>query len=461
MSDSEFSDDISVQSLSRSGELAYYAMPESELQGRDIELFQRTAPCLPQASDAHVENAPDGAASESKARHRLDQIQFLALLFDYFIVGWNDGSAGPLIPRIQSVYNISYMIVSMVFIANCVGYVAGSVLNIKLTDKLGFGKVITLGCLIQSLGYCIQATAPPFPVFALSYLATGFGLALQQAQNNGYVSSTRKSERMSILHAVYGAGALASPLVATQFAQLRHWSFHYLVSLGISLLNLVVLICVFRLKTMDECLAQIGLPPGEVSAGGDSKYRQIFTLKALHILAFFILVYDGIEVTIGGWIVSYITEVRHGGASSGYISSGYFGGLMIGRLALLWVSKKIGERRALLLYVVLAIGLELVVWFVPSLIGGAVAVSLVGLVFGPVYPITMNEARRILPNWVLTESIGWISGFGATGGALFPFIAGVIASKDGVKTLQPLLVSMMGTMFVLWTVVPKSRARGD
>lgn len=32
-------------------------------------------------------------------------------------------------------------------------------------------------------------------------------------------------------------------------------------------------------------------------------------------------------------------EVRGGGASAGYISSGFFGGLTLGRVALLWLNK--------------------------------------------------------------------------------------------------------------------------
>jgi hypothetical protein len=53
------------------------------------------------------------------------------------------------------------------------------------------------------------------------------------------------------LLAFTGAGALASPLVATQFAQLHHWSFHYLASLGVAISNTIVLAFVFRLKTQD------------------------------------------------------------------------------------------------------------------------------------------------------------------------------------------------------------------
>lgn len=95
-------------------------------------------------------------------------------------------------------------------------------------------------------------------------------------------------------------------------------------------------------------------------------------------------------------------------------------GLMIGRVALLWVNRKvrqcrnalsarfkppylqIGERRALFIYSFLCIGLQLVVWLVPSLVVGAIAISIIGILQGPLYPIAMNHAGRILPRRLLT-----------------------------------------------------------
>lgn len=59
------------------------------------------------------------------------------------------------------------------------------------------------------------------------------------------------STKMGILHASYGTGALASPLVATQFSSMPHWSFHYLVSLGGAIINIAILTTVFRLQHLD------------------------------------------------------------------------------------------------------------------------------------------------------------------------------------------------------------------
>jgi len=158
-----------------------------------------------------------------------------------------------------------------------------------------------------------------------------------------------------------------------------------------------------------------------------------------------------------GWTVTYIIDRRHGGASSGYISTGFFGGLTLGRVALLWVNERIGERLVIFIYIILSIGFELIVWLVPSLVGGALAVSLVGFVFGPIYPILMNESSRLIPPWLLTGSIGWIGGFGFAGSALFPFLTGALASRFGIQSLQPFLVVLMAVMFGIWALVPKQR----
>jgi fucose permease len=84
--------------------------------------------------------------------------------------------------------------------------------------------------------------------------------------------------------------------------------------------------------------------------------------------------------------------------------------------------------------------LELIVWFSPSLIGDALGVSIIGVLLGPIYPIVTNEASRILPRWLLTGAIGWIAGFGQAGSAILPFMTGALASKVGIKSLQPLWV---------------------
>ena len=49
----------------------------------------------------HDENEP------SKKEERVARVQFLALCWTLFVVGWTDGSAGPLLPRMQNYFGVS------------------------------------------------------------------------------------------------------------------------------------------------------------------------------------------------------------------------------------------------------------------------------------------------------------------------------------------------------------------
>ncbi|KAL1740986.1 major facilitator superfamily domain-containing protein [Schizophyllum fasciatum] len=416
--------------------------------------------------------ALNGALDPSVPRKRTkkqiltERVHFFAACWALILAGWNDGTTGPLLPRIQQVYGLNYTVVSMLFVCSCAGFVTGALINIPLSGRVGFGKVrfeALFRSALQVVGYTIQAPALPFPVLCIGYVINGIGIAIQDAQANGYVASLANNSeaKMGMLHAAYGLGAFVAPLVSTQFSQLSRWSFHYLVSLGIAVISVVVQIMVFRFRSHDECLMQIGQLPQEKGTSTDNNFKQIFRQKNVHILAVFSLIYVGVEVTIGGWIVSYIINERGGGPDSGYISSGFFGGLMMGRLVLIWVNAKIGEWYAIFLYAILAIGLELVVWLVPSLVGGGVAVSLVGVLLGPFFPIAMNQAGRILPAWILTPSIGWIAGVSQAGSAVLPFITGALAQSKGISSLQPFLVALMGTMVLLWALVPRKRKQVD
>ncbi|CCL99206.1 uncharacterized protein FIBRA_01221 [Fibroporia radiculosa] len=394
-----------------------------------------------------------------RAKYRLNsRIQFAALCYCFFLEGWNDGSTGPLLPRIQRNYGIGFAIVSLLFVTNCIGFLSGAMMNVYLNHKFGFGKVLVIGSIFQLAAYVLLAPGGPFPIMCVAFSFAGFGIALQNAQANGFVGSLKEHARtkFGFLHASYGLGALVAPLVATYFSTARHWSFHYLISACIAVSNTIVLSAVFRFKTQDDVMAEAG-QAAEEPVTSDNLYHQIMRLKEVHYLAIFSLIYVGVEVSIGGWIVTFIEQERGGGASAGYISSGFFGGLMLGRIILMWLNRKIGERWVIVLYALIVIGLEVTVWVVPSLFENAIAVSFIGLLMGPMYPILMNHSTYILPKWLLTGCLGYIAGVGQAGSAVLPFITGLLSSKFGIASLQPFIVSMMSTMIVLWALVPKKR----
>ncbi|KAI0332816.1 MFS general substrate transporter [Cubamyces sp. BRFM 1775] len=410
--------------------------------------------------DETSSTAPAISAVQKAVHRRKSLTHFLALCFCVFCMGWNDGTTGPMLPRIQEHYHVGFALVSLLFVFNTIGFISGAFANIYLTDKFGMGKVLVAGSMFQIAAYAMLSPAGPFPLMCTAFVFIGFGLSLQNAHCNGFVASLKRHAhtKMGFLHGSYGLGALISPLAATQFAKSStHWSFHYIISAALYVVNMLILWTVFRGRPQQEVLEEEG-ESGTIEQTADTnKFKQVLGLKEVHVLSAFSLIYVGVEVTMGGWSVTYILERRHGSSSSGYIASGFFGGLMLGRILLLWLNKKIGERLALFLYALLAIFVEVTVWVVPSLIENAIAVSFVGLLLGPMYPILMNHSTTILPRWLLTACMGYIAAVGLAGSAILPFLTGLLASKFGIASLQPFVVSMMSTLIVIWAVIPRAR----
>ncbi|KAI0332815.1 MFS general substrate transporter [Cubamyces sp. BRFM 1775] len=403
---------------------------------------------------------PAISAAQKAVYERKSWLHFLALCFCVFCNGWNDGTTGPMLPRIQDHYHVGFAVVSLLFVCNTIGFISGAFANIHLTDKYGFGKVLVAGSALQIVAYTIISPAVPFPLMCAAFGLVGFALSLQNSHCNGYVASLRRHARtkMGFLHGSYGLGALVSPLAATQFAKSpTYWSFHYIISAALYVSNTLILWYVFRGRAQQDIMEAEGESGVNENAADTNKFKQVLGLKEVHVLSAFSLIYVGLEVTLGGWSVTYILDMRNGSSSAGYIASGFFGGLMLGRVLLLWLNKKLGERHALFLYALLAIVVEVTVWVVPSLIENAIAVAFVGLLLGPMYPIFMNQSTAILPRWLLTACMGYIASVGLAGSAMLPLLTGLFASKFGIASLQPLVVSMMSTLIVIWAVIPRAR----
>lgn len=63
------------------------------------------------------------------------------------------------------------------------------------------------------------------------------------------------------------------------------------------------------------------------------------------ICAIFLLVYAGIEVALGGWIVTFMIHVRNGDRfASGMTATGFWLGITVGRVILGFVTPRIGEK---------------------------------------------------------------------------------------------------------------------
>lgn len=151
-----------------------------------------------------------------------------------------------------------------------------------------------------------------------------------------------------------------------------------------------------------------------------------------------------------------MTTVRQGGAfESGVTATGFWLGITLGRVILGFVTPKIGERLAVIIYLAAAIVLQLIFWLVPNFVVSAVVVAIQGFFMGPLFPAAIVAAAKLLPKKLHVSSIGISSAVGGAGAALLPFATGAIANSKGVSTLQPIILAFLVCQLGFWLLLPK------
>lgn len=457
-----------------------------------------------------------------------------SLMFSYIFAGWNDATAGSLLPAIQRRYNLSFALVSMLFVANLVGWVLAAILTPEFLKRFTVGRSLTLATGIAIIPAAVIAAGSPFPAMAVMYTLFGLSIGIMEALANAWISARpHKRVRLSCLHFAYGLGALCAPLAGSPFV-VSGLDFHhfYFASLGLCVLNTIFVTASFKLRkegypgekdeshetnvgtqthnitrtgseeqielqtlpareqtNNDAITPQTELEVDECASAKNSQaishrrrnsatsnqstniptqrqesvgpWKIVLRQKDTHIFAIFCLFYVGTEVSIGGWTSTYIIQVRGDLDDSGHIVSGFWAGLAAGRVMLLPITDFFGAQLAALIYLSLSIAFQLIVWFVPNVIANAVAVALMGLLLGPLFPILIELISfRIIPRSVQTSAIAYIVSFGSAGSALFPLIVGLIIQKHGAKTLAPTLVAALSvqTLIFLGLGIPKRRS---
>jgi len=165
----------------------------------------------------------------------------------------------------------------------------------------------------------------------------------------------------------------------------------------------------------------------------------------------FIFAYQGAEVAMSGWIVSFLVSYRGGDLSKvGYVTAGFWGGITLGRFLLSYVGTIIGERIFVFAITAGTLVLQLLVWFVPSVIGDSIAVALAGVLLGPIYPAATATLIRLIPKQMQVSSFSFIAGVGSSGGAFVPFLTGLLAQQAGTWVLHPICISLFVAMEGSW-----------
>ncbi|KFA71285.1 hypothetical protein S40288_06725 [Stachybotrys chartarum IBT 40288] len=395
----------------------------------------------------------------------MNRFRLLSVCLANLMGGLADSAAGALIPYMERHYHVGYAVVSLIFVGQALGFITAAAALDSLRARFGRGKVLGLANAILALGYLPIVATAPFPVVVLSFFLVGFGLAINVAISNIFTGSLRNSTiLLGLLHGSYGIGGTVGPLIATAIVTVAHaiWSRYYLLTLSLATGCSALALWTFwnYEKEQSPRARELETPNRDVLAA--MGLLGALRSRIVVIGAIFIFAYQGAEVSISGWVISFLITARDGDpAAVGYVTAGFWAGITIGRFVLSGPAQRIGEKKFVYGLTVGALIFQLLVWLVPNIVTNAVAVSIVGLMLGPIYPCAAAFFMRRMTKAEALSGMGTISACGSLGGAVAPFFTGLLAQAVGTFVLHPISIGLFLVMLVCWRLLPADSKRKE
>jgi len=392
--------------------------------------------------------APRGSSDGQTYRAALSMVTIL-FFFWGFVTVLND----ILVPHLKAIFDLNYTKVMLIQFAFFSAYFIFSIPSAKVIDAIGYKKTMVAGLLTMGVGaflFLPAASAPSFPLFLGALMVLAAGITALQVAANAYVTvlgpAETASSRLNLAQAFNSLGTTIGPYVGGLFIlstsslsvdaiknlsadALQSYRIHEASSvklpyavIGIALVLFAVLIGMFKLPPMPEAEKH----------GRQGPAVSIWKYTHLVLGMVGIFVYVGAEVSIGSFLINYLSQPEIGNFSellaAKYVTY-YWGGAMVGRFVGSAILQKVKTGTLLGIFALVAALLVCTT----MLTSGSVAVwsvILVGFFNSIMFPsiFTLGIAK-----------LGPLTGDGSgllimaiVGGAILPVVQGAIADKIGI-----------------------------
>lgn len=298
-------------------------------------------------------------------------------------MGLHDAAYGPIIPSLEEYYGLNYTTVSLIFLATFPGYLVAALTTDRLHLKFGARGVAGIASAARIAAYVALSCHPPWAVIVVLLAFCGWGNGLLDAAWNAWVGALDKPNvLLGCIHSVYGLGAALAPIIASTMIDRNGLQFYHFYYIPLALAGVELITGVTSFWAEDG--ASFQRKNADEAAAGGGRTRAALKSRVTWTIAVFLLIYVGVEVSLSGWVVTFM--VRHRNAEpfpSAMTATGFWLGITFGRLALGFVTERLGERWTTIAYLAIGMGLQLLFWLVPKFIVSAVAVALLGFFLGP------------------------------------------------------------------------------
>ena len=314
--------------------------PRPDVQQSERSLFEANGKKTPNELEDSQPPTPTGDAATgivpSWSYPTMNKWRHLSACLEYFGNGMNDSAPGALIPYIESAYGIGYAVVSLIWIANAMGFILAAFSNDFIDAKLGRAKSLMLSEVIMIAAYTVIAcpVLGPLPcgrggvfrpwLWQCSESSAEQCLLLESGQFDCYLGSrarvvwgrrncwTNRSYRarlewreLASLLSHYNVSSITKPFLPSlmQSSGIRVLCF---AATGWSFWNYEK----EEITRFSNSLVEMASRQSATDPARTSKFKSIakaLKIRTTIIGALFIFAYQGIEVSESGWFITYVS----------------------------------------------------------------------------------------------------------------------------------------------------------
>lgn len=392
----------------------------------------------------------------------------ILLCFIAFIsLGLPDGLLGVAWPSMRAGFGQPLDALGVLLVATTAGYMLSSFFSGAISRHLGIGRLLALSCGATGLALVGFALAPAWWMVVAIGTVLGMGAGAIDAGLNTYVATHHSERLMQWLHASFGVGITLGPLIMTAGLDLTgRWQAGYWV---VGLAQLALAVCFFLTASLWEGRADSQASGGNAGLTEDAgkvtatdpdtlarTVRDASLVESLRSLPVWLSMglffsYTGLELTVGLWAYSLLTEARGvGTAEAGLWVAVYWGMFTAGRMVAGVFANHLGHRRLVVgsLWLALA-GAALLAWNPINLVG-QIAIGFVGFAFAPIFPGMVSGTRQRVGAAHLSNTMGMQIAAAGIGAASLPALAGMLADRLSLEIIPWYLIAFVAILAGLY-----------
>lgn len=310
-----------------------------------------------------------------------------------------------------------------------------------LQDKYGKKNILNIGIAITVIAMLVPIIQYTYPIVLISFILIGIGNTIIQVSANPLlhdVSSKKAySSNMSLSQFVKAIASLLGPIITTFVAtQFGNWKLIFIIYSVTSFLAYLWLRFTFIEESKPE------RDPASIKS-----CLLLLKNKFVLLMVIAILLIVGIDVGMNTNIALVLIDKY--GITTAEASIGikiYFGALIISRFIGAMLLRAMNPKKFLVISVIISIVGFFGLVISPSLLLSEISVLLIGLGIANTFPVIFAATVERMPD--RSNEISGLMIMSVCGGAVFPFIMGVVS--DAYSSLSSMYVLIGCVAYVLF-----------